>query len=139
MSSEHSFTQRPTSPHLTIYRKQITTVLSILHRMTGLALFAGTALITFWLWSAAYAPSFYSTLHNALTSILGQACMMGWTIAFYFHLGNGIRHLFWDMGKGFTIPQATKSGWSVIIFTIAMTAFTWGVVYSTTVQDSIGQ
>jgi succinate dehydrogenase / fumarate reductase, cytochrome b subunit len=96
---------RPLSPHLSIYRPQISSVLSIMHRITGLALFVGTALITFWLWSAAYAPAFYSTFHAGLNSPFGQICLLGWTLAFYYHLGNGIRHLFWDMGKVLPFPS----------------------------------
>jgi len=125
MSSDY----RPTSPHLSIYRPQISSVLSIAHRITGLALYAGTALIVLWLWAAAYAPAFYGTLHEGLTSWFGQFCLFCWTCAFYYHLGNGIRHLFWDAGLGFTLPVMQKTGWMVIAFTIAMTAVTWGIVY----------
>jgi len=121
-----SDSSRPLSPHLGIYRWQISMVLSILHRITGLALFAGTALMMIWLWSAAYAPAFYVTLHSYLASPLGKLCLFGWTLAFYYHLGNGIRHLFWDIGKGFSLPAMTRSGWAVIIFTLLMTAATWG-------------
>jgi len=121
-----SDSSRPLSPHLGIYRWQISMVLSILHRITGLALFAGTALMMIWLWSAAYAPAFYVTLHSGLASTLGKLCLFGWTLAFYYHLGNGIRHLFWDIGKGFSLPVMTRSGWAVIIFTLLMTAATWG-------------
>ena len=119
---------RPVSPHLSIYRPQISSVLSITHRLTGLALFAGTALMVAWLWSAAYAPAFYATLHEALASPLGKLCLLGWTLAFYFHLGNGIRHLFWDAGYGFTLPVMARSGWAVIVFTLLMTATTWGLL-----------
>jgi len=119
---------RPTSPHLSIYRPQISSVLSILHRMTGLALFAGTALMVTWLWSAAYAPSFYATFYSGLASSLGKLCLFGWTCAFYYHLGNGIRHLFWDIGKGFTLPVMNRSGWAVIVFMLLMTAATWGFI-----------
>ena len=122
--------QRPTSPHLSIYRPQISTVLSIMHRMTGVALFAGTALLVAWLWSIAYAPAFYSTLHDIIASPVGQLCLLGWTAAFYYHLCNGIRHLFWDIGKGFTLPVMTRSGWAVIFATLFLTAFTWGVALS---------
>ncbi len=121
---------RPTSPHLTIYRKQITTVLSITHRLSGLALFFGTPLLAGWLYVVAYAPANYAKLHECLTSDIGQAALFGWTLAFYFHLSNGIRHLFWDMGKGFTIPQTNRSGWMVIIFTVLMAVFTWGFISS---------
>ena len=116
---------RPLSPHLSIYKPQISTVLSITHRATGLALFAGSALMVAWLWSAAYAPSYYVTLHEWLVSPLGEICLLGWTASFYYHLGNGIRHLFWDAGYGFTLPVMNKTGWLVVIFTVLMTALTW--------------
>jgi succinate dehydrogenase / fumarate reductase, cytochrome b subunit len=116
---------RPTSPHLTIYKPQITSVLSISHRLTGLALYAGTALVVCWLYKAAYAPTQYSELHSFMTSTFGYVLMIGWTAAFYYHLANGLRHLFWDMGKGFEIKQVNRSGWLVILFTILMTGFTW--------------
>jgi succinate dehydrogenase / fumarate reductase cytochrome b subunit len=119
---------RPLSPHLTIYRPQITSVLSITHRLTGIALFAGTALIVVWLWSVAYVPAFYATLHGWLASGIGRLMLLGWMAAFYYHLANGIRHLFWDIGWGFTIPQVNRSGWLVILFTLAVTAATWGFV-----------
>ncbi len=121
---------RPLSPHLSIYRPQISTVLSILHRLTGLALVAGTGLMVAWLWAAAYAPVSYATLHNGMASPIGELCLLGWTLAFYFHLGNGIRHLFWDIGMGFALPVMNRSGWAVIAFTALMTAATWGLVYS---------
>lgn len=117
--------QRPTSPHLTIYRKQITSVLSITHRLTGVALAVGSALLVAWLYVAAYDPSNYSILYGYMTSDWGRVLMLGWTLAFYYHLSNGIRHLFWDIGKGFTIPQATRSGWLVVILTVVMTGVTW--------------
>jgi succinate dehydrogenase / fumarate reductase, cytochrome b subunit len=122
--------KRPTSPHLTIYKWQITMVLSILHRITGVALYVGTALIIAWLWTLAYAPQQHMTLLQFLTSPLGQIMLIGWTAALYFHLANGVRHLFWDAGYGFTLPVATKSGWAVLIFTAVCTFMTWQTVYS---------
>jgi succinate dehydrogenase / fumarate reductase cytochrome b subunit len=98
MSDAQPSIKRPTSPHLSIYRKQISSVLSILHRLTGIALFAGTAVIVVWLWTIAYAPDLFSALRELLASPVGQICLLGWTAAFYYHLGNGIRHLFWDAG-----------------------------------------
>lgn len=126
--------QRPLSPHLTIYKRQISTVLSILHRIAGMALFFGTALLVFWLWSAAYAPGYYPTFHSYVASPLGLFCLFGWTLAFYYHLANGIRHLFWDIGKGFSLPVMHKSGWAVVVFTLAMTAYTWH-----SVMNMVGQ
>ncbi len=123
---------RPISPHLTIYRKQISSVLSITHRMTGLALHFGTAIIVLWLWSSAYAPAYYTTLYSQLSSIPGQICLFGWVLSFYFHLGNGIRHLFWDMGIGFSLPVMKRSGLAVVGFTLVMTALTWFIALTTT-------
>ena len=120
---------RPTSPHLTIYRPQISSVLSISHRITGVALYVGTALMVLWLWSAAYAPEYYAQLHTLLASRFGQLLLIGWTAAFYYHLANGIRHLFWDMGKGLALPQANASGWMVLLFTLVATLFTWGFIH----------
>jgi succinate dehydrogenase / fumarate reductase, cytochrome b subunit len=117
--------QRPTSPHLTIYRPQITSVLSILHRITGVALMVGTALLVTWLFVAAYQPGQYSGLHELMSSLVGRVLLIGWTLAFYYHLANGVRHLFWDMGKGFTIPQTTRSGIMVLVFTVIMTGASW--------------
>lgn len=121
---------RPLSPHLTIYKPQISSVLSILHRMTGVGLYAGLALITYWVWTAAYNPSHYAALHECLSSWIGKLFLFGWTLAFFYHFGNGIRHLFWDIGKGFTLPVMAKSGWAVVLFTLLMTGFVWGFVFS---------
>lgn len=118
--------RRPISPHLTIYRPQITSVLSITHRATGIWLFFGALMLVAWLYVVAYAPGYYPTLHACLSSWVGQLGLLSWMAAFYYHLGNGIRHLFWDIGKGFAIPQFTASGWAVIIFALVMTAVTWG-------------
>ena len=123
---------RPVSPHLTIYRWQISMVLSILHRITGVGLFFGSAVIVLWLWASAYAPAFYTTFYSALNSILGQVLLFCWVAAFYFHLGNGIRHLFWDIGKGFSLPVMWRSGVAVVVFAFVMTIFTWFIALTTT-------
>lgn len=120
--------QRPTSPHLTIYRPQISTVLSILHRFSGIGLYAGLILLTVWLCTAAYSPDAYSSLHACLSSLIGKLFLFCWTAAFYYHFGNGIRHLFWDIGKGFDLPIMATSGWMVVIFSVVMTGLTWGFI-----------
>ncbi len=120
-----SAAERPISPHLSIYRPQITSMTSIMHRFTGLALVAGAALLAYWLWAAAYAPAMFESLYECLASTFGLACLLGWTLAFYYHLANGIRHLFWDIGMGLEIVQATRSGWTVILLALLLTAFTW--------------
>ena len=119
---------RPTSPHLTIYRPQISSVLSISHRISGLALYGGTLLLVLWLWSAAYKVNAFHTIHEFMGSIPGLILLLGWTLAFYYHLANGIRHLWWDTGRGLSLPDMHRSGWAVIVFTLAMTAGTWAYI-----------
>ncbi len=120
---------RPTSPHVSIYRWQITNTLSILHRFTGLALVFGGVLMVAWLWAASYSPhGVYSDLYSFMGSTLGRLMLMGWTLSFFYHFGNGIRHLFWDIGKGFELRNVNLSGIAVAIFTVAMTGLVWGMV-----------
>lgn len=126
---------RPTSPHLSVYRWQISNTLSILHRISGFAMVVGTALLVLWLWSAAYSPNYYMKLHECLASPVGMAALIGWTGAYYYHLGNGIRHLFWDAGKGFSIPAVNRSGFLVLAFAALMTAVTWFFVLGASVQS----
>lgn len=116
---------RPLSPHLGIYRWQISNTLSILHRMTGFALAIGLLVLVPWLWGVAYNPSWFDKFQQLLVSIPGQLLLFGWTVAFYYHLGNGIRHLFWDTGRGFSIPHMTESGLLVLAFTFCATTYTW--------------
>lgn len=121
-------TERPLSPHLTVYSWQITNTLSILHRITGFGLAIGSILLVIWLFSAAYNPPFYYSLHAFLGSLAGKLLLLGWTVAFYYHLANGIRHLLWDTGAGFQIPQVTRSGIFVLFYTAIMTAGTWAFI-----------
>ena len=118
---------RPLSPHLGIYRWQITNTLSILHRLSGVALSVGLVLVSAWLISAAWCPDTFALIQNFLGSTLGQAFLFGWTVAFYYHLANGMRHLNWDMGNGFALNEVTASGRVVLIFTTVMTLATWAL------------
>ena len=119
---------RPLSPHLGIYRWQISNTLSILHRLTGVGLSLGLIPLALWLYGAAYSPDLFQWLSGAAASIPGLVFLLGWTWAFYYHLGNGIRHLNWDIGRGFTIPEMTASGWVVVVFSLALTVLTWAYV-----------
>ncbi len=130
MSSIHQ--HRPLSPHLGIYRWLITNTLSILHRLTGVALTAGLVPLALWLYGAAYEPELFAWLQMAFASILGKLCLFGWTLCFYYHLGNGIRHLNWDIGRGFTLDEVLASGRVVIAFAICLTIFTWAYVAHST-------
>ena len=119
--------QRPLSPHLQIYRPQITSVLSISHRLTGLALAIGTLLLVWWLVALASGPEAFATVQGFVGSWLGRLLMLGWTFALFFHLANGIRHLFWDAGYGFDLKTTTASGWAAVAASVVLTILAWGV------------
>lgn len=120
--------QRPLSPHVGIYRWQISNTLSILHRITGVGLSFGLILFALWLISAAYYPNYYAQIQQLAGSVVGKIFLLGWSWAFFYHLGNGMRHLNWDMGRGFTIPEMTRSGWVIVVFSVTMTVFTWAII-----------
>jgi succinate dehydrogenase / fumarate reductase cytochrome b subunit len=120
---------RPLSPHLQIYRPQLTSVLSITHRATGVALAVGTLLLVYWLLAAASGPDAYADARSLLGSWYGRLVLLGFSYALYFHLCNGIRHLFWDVGLGFELRAAYASGTMVIIASLALTIASWGLAY----------
>jgi succinate dehydrogenase / fumarate reductase cytochrome b subunit len=114
-------TNRPISPHLQVYRPQLTSVLSILHRITGVALAVGTILLVYWLIAAAAGPEAFATASAFIGSWLGRILLFGWTFALFFHLTNGIRHLFWDAGFGFELKTVYASGWTVVALAVILT------------------
>jgi len=116
---------RPLSPHLQVYKPQLTSILSILHRMTGVALAGGTLLLVWWLIAAATGPAAFNTVQMVIGSWIGRLCLFGWSFALFYHLCNGIRHLFWDMGKGFELPTVAASGWAVVIISFTLTGIAW--------------
>lgn len=105
---------RPLSPHLQVYRPQITSILSILHRITGVALVLGSVLVVWWFLAAATDDDYFAFVDGLLTSWLGILVLLGSTWALMFHFANGIRHLVWDMGYGFGLAQVTRSGLGVV-------------------------
>jgi succinate dehydrogenase / fumarate reductase, cytochrome b subunit len=122
--------ERPLSPHLQVYRWQLTSVMSILHRMTGVALAIGTLVLVYWLIAAAVGPGAFATAQEFIGSILGRTLLFGWTVALFYHLCNGIRHLFWDAGRGFELRTAYASGWAVVIVTAALSVIAWIAGYA---------
>jgi succinate dehydrogenase / fumarate reductase, cytochrome b subunit len=116
---------RPLSPHLTIYRWPMTMVVSILHRVTGMALSLGLILLVGWAVAIADGAAAYDRFAGFLQSGLGRFLLAAFSFAFFFHLVNGVRHLFWDAGFGFEIPQANASGWAVIVSTVVLTLGYW--------------
>ncbi len=121
---------RPLSPHLQIYRWQWTMALSILHRATGVALVVGTLLLVWWLTAAAYGEESYAAARGFIGSILGRILLFGWTLAFFYHLCNGVRHLCWDAGKGFELKAAHRSAILVLLATAGLTIVTWIAAYA---------
>ena len=119
---------RPLSPHLQIYRPQLTSVLSILHRLTGVFLVSGAALLCLWLLSAAAGPEYYAWSQWFLTSWVGYALLAAWSYCLFYHLCNGIRHLFWDAGRGYELETAYATGRIVVAAAIILTigAWLWG-------------
>jgi len=113
---------RPLSPHLQIYRWQISNTLSIMHRLSGVFLSLGLVLLTAWLMAVASGPAAYAALMSMLRGPLGFLALTGWTAAFFFHFCNGIRHLFWDAGIGFEKRHSRLSGWLSLAATLLLTA-----------------
>ncbi len=121
--------ERPLSPHLGIYKPQITMVTSITHRITGVALGGGTLLLAWWLIAIAAGPEAFEIANGFISSWFGQLILFGFTWALFYHLCNGIRHLFWDAGKGFELPTMRKSGMAAIIMSVVLTLLTWGISF----------
>lgn len=117
-------TERPLSPHIQIYRPQITSGLSIFHRITGVALTLGTLLLTWWLVSAAYGPEAFATAQAFFGSVIGQLVLWGFTFSVFYHLANGVRHLLWDFGWGFELEQLRFSGIVMLAFAAVATLVT---------------
>jgi succinate dehydrogenase / fumarate reductase cytochrome b subunit len=120
---------RPLSPHLQVYRPQLTSVLSILHRITGIALATGTLLLVWWLIAAATGPTAFDTVQSFIGSVIGRILLLGWSFALFYHLCNGIRHLVWDSGKGFELNTVYASGWLVVVAATVLTVISWIAAY----------
>lgn len=112
---------RPLSPHLQIYRPQITSFTSIFTRITGNALIVGALLVVWWLLAAATSERYFAVANAVITSWLGDLVMFGSLWALWYHFLAGLRHLYWDTGRGLDIPTATKLGWGVIGGSLVLT------------------
>ncbi len=117
------------SPHLSVWRWHITMATSILHRVTGVGLYLGALIVAAWAVSLASGPEAYAAFKAILGSPLGKFVLLGMTVSAFYHLGNGVRHLVWDLGHGLDIKSANASAITVFAFTIVATAATWGVAY----------
>ncbi len=121
---------RPLSPHLGIYRWPITMATSIVHRVTGLALAAGTILMCWWLIAIASGPETFNEFTSLAITPLGQVILFGFVWSLSYHMLNGVRHLAWDLGYGFAVPTANMSGIVVIAGSIILAALFFALAYT---------
>jgi len=120
---------RPLSPHLQIYRWPVTMMTSITHRATGVALAAGTVLLAWWLIAIATGPDAYAMVRLAAASPIGLIVIFGFIWSLAFHLLNGIRHLAWDVGLGFAVPTAARTGVLVIVLSVLLAILVFAIGY----------
>ena len=117
--------ERPISPHLQVYKPQITSVLSIFHRITGVALTFGLILSVAWIFTLSLGEEYFEYFSFFIKSWFGLLILFGFTFALNYHLCNGIRHLFWDAGYGYEIETVHKSGLAVLVVSFVLTILIW--------------
>ena len=116
---------RPISPHLQIYKPQITSILSISHRFTGIILFFSCFLVCIWLFAMAFNDNLYDLINIFFSGIIGKVILFFITFSFFYHLLNGVRHLVWDIGYGYKIRNVYLSGIIVILLTLVINIYLW--------------
>lgn len=121
--------KRPLSPHLQIYRIQITSLLSILHRGTGIVLYGGGLFLAAWLIVLSTGPENYETLQRLILHPIGLVMLVGFSFSFFYHLCNGIRHLCWDAGVGYDMKTVRLTGWIVVISSFFLTGVSGVLAY----------
>jgi succinate dehydrogenase / fumarate reductase cytochrome b subunit len=125
MASPTTTRPRPLSPNIQIYRPQLTSVLSILNRITGIILSGCAVVLVVWLVAAAWGPQAYAPVQAAIASWIGRTVLFGATFAFFLHLCGGIRHLVWDTVHGFELRSIYISGWAVVVAGVVLTVAAW--------------
>jgi succinate dehydrogenase / fumarate reductase cytochrome b subunit len=120
---------RPLSPHIQIYRWTLTMMLSILHRATGLALYAGTVLLVWWLMAAASGPADYALFQSHATAWYGRLVLFGYTWALFHHMFGGIRHFVWDTGRGFDLDKVELLARATSLIPPVLTVMAWVLAY----------
>ena len=121
---------RPISPHLQIYRPMLTMVMSIVHRITGAALYFGMLLLAWWLIAAATGPNAYANVEWFMGSLIGQLILFGYTWALLHHMLGGIRHLIWDTGAGYGEAARNGLAWATIVGSVVLTLVVWAAGYA---------
>jgi len=117
--------ERPLSPHLQVYRPLINMVMSIVHRVTGVALYVGTLLLAWWLAALASGPAYFSTVADIFGSTPGRIVLLGYTWALMHHMLGGLRHFIWDTGHGYDLATVDRLSWGTIVGSLALTAGIW--------------
>ena len=120
---------RPLSPHLQVYKPQLTSILSILHRGTGIVLSIGSIFLVSWILVLTLGESAYQIYSQLINNWFGKLVIFGFTFGLFYHLSNGIRHLFWDAGYGYDLKDAYISGFAVIFSSLLLTLITWLIIY----------
>jgi succinate dehydrogenase / fumarate reductase cytochrome b subunit len=113
---------RPLSPSIQVYRWPLAMALSILHRASGIALGVGAVMLVWWLAAAADGPTKFENARRFLGSWIGLVLLFGWSVALFYHLCAGLRHLWWDTGRGLDLPSVYFSNWAVIAGTLVLTS-----------------
>ncbi len=116
---------RPLSPHLQVWRWHVTLAASILHRFTGMALYVGLLMLAGWALALASGAAAYDRYMGLLASIPGKIVLFCMTVALFFHLANGLRHLAWDVGKGFAPRTADVTAWAALVFGLVAAVVVW--------------
>ena len=127
MAEARQTVERPLSPHLSIYSPLINMVMSILHRLTGAALYFGTLLLAAWLIAAAMGEAQFAFVNAFFAHPLGKLVLFGYTWALAHHMLGGMRHLIWDTGRGLQIWQVNLLSWLTIVGSVALTLAIWAV------------
>lgn len=117
--------ERPMSPHLQVYKPIINMVMSILNRMTGAALYFGSALLAWWLVAAAIGPSYFDFVNSVMGSLLGRLVLFGFTFALISHALGGIRHFIWDTGRGYDLATIDRMCWWSLALSVVVTLLLW--------------
>ena len=125
MAETRQSVERPLSPHLSIYKPLINMVMSILHRLTGAALYFGTLLLAAWLIAAAMGEQEFETVNAVFGHPIGRLVLLGYTWALVHHMLGGMRHLLWDTGRGLQIAQVNALSWLTIIGSTVLTLAIW--------------
>lgn len=120
---------RPLSPHLSIWRFQLPAVMSITHRITAVILTSGTVLLTAWLLAVAFGENSFNVVSMMISHPLGQFVMFGYSVVLFYHASNGVRHLFWDFGKGLDISGVYSSGRIALATMVVLTVGFWAFIF----------